>query len=285
MIPILLCAYKPRYLDVVLEWLKSMGDHRGYRIFAWDNGGAAEQLRHAGLEWHCVRDEQTQDVLNLGKALAMRYLMDVVNAAMPDADCYVLMDDDIVVDSDQLDAMAAAARRPALGMIGPRYHPFNTPMPSGGTVTFMDRCPSCKGVPRRMFAFATCRACGGTGVDEKGLRLRTYPVEDRTLRNIGRIAGGVFAVSKASLGKLEWAPHPYPLVLDDDGKPVVYWSEDAVLDLALTKAGLTNGYLEGNDYTPVIHLPDLNQAYREWKRRALRVPPTSDFQSEAVNRA
>lgn len=277
MIPILLCAYRPRYLGVVLQWLQPILAGGDYRLFAWDNGGAAAQFRQAGLEWHCTRDEATQQVINVGKALAMQYLMDVVNAEMPDADCYVCMDDDIIADRAQLAALVAAARRPGLGMIAPRFHPFNSVVPAGGRVQFMDACPLCLGVPDRSTP-EPCSACGGTGTDRAGLLLRTYPIEDRTMRNQGCVAGGMFALSKAALGRLDWAPYPYPILMGEGERPVLYWTEDATLDFALTTAGLTNGYLEGDEYTPVIHLPELDPTYVEWKRKARQVPPTEGFE-------
>ena len=89
MTPLLICAYKPRYLEVVLKWLRSEGVEEKYRIFAWDNGGADKIFRKFGLKWNCVPDESTKGVTNVGKALAMRYLIDVVNLTMPDAECYV----------------------------------------------------------------------------------------------------------------------------------------------------------------------------------------------------
>src|SRR4051812_6181573 len=109
MIPLLLCAYRPRYLGVVLNALRASGVDRSYRIFAWDNGGAEAALRDAGMEWQCVRDENTGAVINVGKALAMRHLVDQANQAIPEADCYVCMDDDIIVDRPHLDALVAAA--------------------------------------------------------------------------------------------------------------------------------------------------------------------------------
>ena len=59
MTPLLLCAYKPRYLELVLEWFRTHEVEKNYRLFAWDNGGAAAILRKFGLAWHCVRDEST----------------------------------------------------------------------------------------------------------------------------------------------------------------------------------------------------------------------------------
>lgn len=282
MTPLLICAYKPRYLEAVLKWLRSIGAERDYKIFAWDNGGAGPILRQAGLEWHCVRDEATQEPINVGKALAMRYLFDIVNEAMPDADCHVCMDDDIVVDRPHLAALVAAARRPGMGMIAPRFHPFNSVVPEGGTVTYFDPCPRCRKPGFTAFGQA-CAACAGTGKDPKGLHLLTFPTEDRTLRNKGKVAGGLFALSKAAVLKLPWAPHPYPILTGADQKPAVYWTEDATLDHALTVAGLINGYLEGDEHVPVIHLPELDPAYMRWKLEARERPGTSSFVSSTAS--
>jgi hypothetical protein len=227
-----------------------------------------------------VRGDATQDVINVGKALAMRYLVDVVNEAMPDADCYVFMDDDIIVDTDHLAALVATARRPGMGMIAPRFHPFNTAVPPGGTVTCLDPCPTCSG-PSDQPAVAGCRTCGGLGRDPSGLRLRLYPKEDRTIHKKGKVAGGLFALSKAAIRTLPWAPHPYPILTHPDERPVVYWTEDATLDHSLTAAGLINGYLEGAEYTPVIHLPELNQAYVQWKLGARDNPHMPEFDGHA----
>ncbi|KQU71408.1 hypothetical protein ASE08_08090 [Rhizobacter sp. Root16D2] len=272
----LICAYRPRYLDAVLKWLRSIGAESDYKIFAWDNGGAATILRQAGLEWQCVRDEATQEPVNVGKALAMRYLFEVVNDTMPDADCYICMDDDIVADRAHLAALVAAARRPGMGMIAPRFHPFNSVAPEGGTVTHFDACPRCRKPGFPAFGQA-CEVCGGTGKDPTGLRLRTYPVEDRTVHKKGKVAGGLFAVSKAAIGKLPWAPHPYPILTGADQMPAVYWTEDATLDHGLTVAGLINGYLEGDEHIPAIHLPELDPAYMRWKLQARERPGSSSF--------
>lgn len=250
MTPLLICAYNPRYLEHVLQWLRSCKVEEKYRIFAWDNGGASEVLRKFDLKWHCVQDGDTGAAVNVGKALAMQYLMDAVNEVMPDADCYVCMDDDIIVDRDHLDALVAAARRPGLGMIAPRFHPFNSVVPAGGTVS---------------------------SLEPGGLRLLTYPREDRTVRNTGRVAGGLFALSRSSIAKLSWAPYLYPILANNNQEPVVYWTEDATLDGALTAAGLTNGYLAGGELVPVIHLPELDPDYMKWKLRARETPPMSGY--------
>lgn len=274
MVPLLMCAYKPPYLRVVLNWLRSVNAEEKYRIFAWDNGGADAIFKEAGLNWHCVRDDTQENVINVGKALAMRYLMDVVNHAMPEADCIVCMDDDIIVDRDHLDALVATARRPEMGMIAPRIHPFNSVVPSGGTVSCFDVCEDCVG-HRQPIGNTGCLKCGGLGRNPKGLRLRTYPREDRTVRNTGKIAGGLFAVSKASINRLPWAPYLYPILTTAEQKPAVYWTEDASLDFGLTNSGLINGYLEGSELTPVIHLPELNPDYIQWKLQARISPLTT----------
>lgn len=247
--------------------MRSCNVEQKYRIFAWDNGGAAVIFKKFDLKWQCVRDETTDVVTNVGKALAMRFLIDTVTNEMPGADCYVCMDDDIIVDRDHIDALVTAARRPELGMIAPRFHPFNSVVPDGGKVSFMDTCPICKD-SGKFVGYTVCLRCGGLGKDPSGLRLHVYPKEDRTLLNTGRVAGGLFAISKASVSKLPWAPHLYPILSNLNQEPVLYWTEDATLDGALTAAGLINGYLDGNELTPVIHLPELNEAYKQWKLQA-----------------
>ena len=275
MTPLLICVFRTSYLESVIEWLKAEKVEEKYRIFVWDNGGANEICTKHKVRWYCIRDTTTHQPVNLGKAMAMRYLVDIVKQELPDADCYVCMDPDIVVDRKHLDTLVAAARRPGLGMIGPRYHPFNTVMPPGGTVVEFDPCPECHGDADHS---AVCQYCGGSGKDPHGLRLRTYPAEDRTVNMIGRMAGGLFAISKKVVAKLKWAPHLYPIQLrESDKKPVVYWAEDAELDLALTELGFTNGYLEMPGLTPVIHLPELNADYMKWKLKARMEPPTEEF--------
>lgn len=283
MIPLLICAYRPRYLRVVLNWLRSVNAEDKYLIFAWDNGGADAIFREAGLKWHSVSDDTAQNVLNVGKALAMQYLLDVVNEIMPEADCIVCMDDDIIVDRGHLDALVAAARRPGMGMIAPRIHPFNSVVPAGGTVSLFDPCENCSRLVRPI-RNTGCLKCGGLGWNPKGLRLRTYPREDRTVRKIGKIAGGLFAISRVAIQKLPWSPYLYPILTNTEQKPVVYWTEDASLDFALTSAGLINGYLEDPELTPVIHLPELNEDYVQWKSQARNSPLTTpEFFAHTVN--
>lgn len=276
MTPLLICAYKPRYLEVVLDWLRSENVEEKYRIFAWDNGGADTIFRKFGLEWNCVRDDATNTVTNVGKALGMRFLVDVANQALPDADCYVSMDDDIIADRDHIDALVSVARRPGMGMIAPRFHRFNSVVPDGGDVSCLDPCPICTRAEKPVVD-AKCPRCEGLGKDPDGLRLRTYLKEDRTVHNTGRVAGGLFALSKASIEKLPWAPYLYPILANANQEPVLYWTEDATLDGGLAAAGLINGYLDGNELSPVIHLPELNKDYAQWKLQARTSPPTSEF--------
>ena len=79
-------------------------------------------------------------------------------------------------------------------------------------------------------------------------------------------------MAKASVRKLPWAPYLYPILTNAEQKPAVYWTEDASLDFGLTNAGLLNGYLEGAEYTPVLHLPELDQDYVRWKAKARNEP-------------
>ena len=275
MIPLLICAYWPRYLDSVIEWLKAENVEEKFRIIVWDNGGAKDICTKHHVRWCAINDKTTFQPVNLGKALAMRYLVDVVMQELPNADCYVCMDDDVIVDRNHLETLVEAALRPSLGMIGPRYHPFNSPAPPGGSIVELDSCPECNGDTADQTA---CKHCGGSGKDPHGLRLRTYPTEDRTVNKFGRIAGTLFAISKEVVEKLKWAPHLYPLRLrESDNKPIVYWTEDAELDKALTELGFTNGYLEMTSLTPVIHLPELNPEYMKWKLKARTEPPMTEF--------
>ena len=275
MIPLLICAFRPRYLDSVIEWLKAEKIEEKYRIIVWDNGGAKDICTKHKIRWCAIHDKTTLQPVNLGKALAMRYLVDVVMQELPSADCYVCMDDDVVVDRNHLDMLVEAARRPSLGMIGPRYHPFNSPASPGGSIVELDSCPVCNGDTADHTA---CQHCGGSGKDPRGLRLRAYPEEDRLVNKFGRIAGGLFAISKEVVAKLKWAPHIYPLRLrEGDNKPIVYWTEDAELDMALTELGFTNGYLEMTSLIPVIHLPELNAEYMNWKLKARTEPPMTEF--------
>lgn len=261
MTPLLICSFKGRYLEVVFRWLLTERVPQKYRILVWDNGGAAEVCARYGVACYGLRDKGSGAAINLGKAAGMHYLVDIVNKELPQADCYVCMDDDVIVSRDHLDALAAAAQRPGMGMIGARFHPFNTTMPPGGQPALFDPCPACTG--------STCPRCGGLGKDPQGLRLIVYPAEDRTMRNLGRIAGTLFAVSRAALARLPWAPYLYPIHgRPGDGKPYIYWTEDATLDMGLTRLGLTNGYLDNPDLLHAIHLPELNLEYMAWKIKA-----------------
>lgn len=278
MTPLLLCAYRPKYLRVVLKWLFDNGVPNRYRIYAWDNGGAAEILREFKLEWHCVRDEATGEPVNVGKSLAMRNLVDVIDEQMPRTDCYVCMDDDIIVGLDQLDVMTEVARRPGMGMIAASFHPFNSYMPPSGSVVPIDPCLRC-GETGKVGSMA-CPACRGSGKNPNGLQLRVYPAEDRTVHKVGRVAGGLFAVSRDAVRTLPWGPNLYPFVLSESNQPIVYWTEDAELDAALTAAGRVNGYLQGGSYVPAIHLPDLDPDYLRWKSEARIKPPSSSYHDD-----
>jgi len=269
-VPLLICAFRSRYLEHVLHWLQCGQVQENYLILVWDNGGAGETCRHYNVTCHALRDKTTDRPVNVGKALAMRFLVDVVQETLPDADCYVCMDPDIIVDRDHLDALVAAARRPGLGMIGARFHPFNSPTPTGGCPVAMDPCPRCgrKG----------CADCAGSGDDPHGLRLLTFPAAARTEEGTGKVAGGLFAVSRNALAKLSWAPYLYPILQRGKAqKPVLYWAEDALLDGRLTELGFVNGYLDMPTLTPAIHLPELNARYLSWKNDARVHPPTEDF--------
>nr|WP_315491419.1 hypothetical protein [uncultured Rhodoferax sp.] len=282
MIPVLLCTYRPTYLNATLGWLKTPDFDKRFRLFVWDNGGAEATLRQFGLEWQCSRDETTGKVWNLGKALAMRHLIDSATAALPEADVFVCMDDDIAVDAAHLDAIVSAARRPGVGMVAGQMHPFNSLAPVGGTITLMDACPSCANVTSWKSLFSRCPRCKGTGMNTDGLRLKTYPVETRTIHGKGQVAGGLFAVSRVSLSKLSWAPYLYPFLGDDSNEPVLYWTEDASLDHGLTSAGLINGYLDSSDVNPAIHLPGLNPEYERWKEKAREAPLTTPAFSDRL---
>jgi hypothetical protein len=257
-IPLMICAYRSRYLDVVLNWLSLGGIEEKYRVFIWDNGGASRICAEYGFETYGLRASSTAEPKNVGKAYAMQCLVDIVNKALPDATGYVCMDDDVIVDCAHLDALVAAAHRPSLGMVAASFHPFNTVMPAGGSVV----------------AFEPCSAF------PQGLRLRTYPVQDRTVGDIGRVAGTLFAISRAAVATLKSAPYLYPILSrQDDNSPIVYWAEDATLDVALTRQGFTNGYLETPGLTPAIHLPELDQEYMAWKLKARVEPPIEGFKS------
>jgi hypothetical protein len=274
MIPLLICSYQPRYLERVVHWLKNGMVQEKYRIIMWDNGGAQGICAAYGLDCYSSRTGPTGEPQNVGKALAMRHLVDIANKTLPDATCYVCMDDDVIVDRDHLDALVEAAQRPYVGMVGAHFHPFNTVIPEGGSIVGFDPCPVClSGVDAPL-----CHHCGGSGKDKLGLRLRTYPAEDRTVRRVGRVAGTLFAVSKAAVAKLRWAPYLYPILTrKEDNKPIVYWAEDGVLDTALTVLGFTNGYLEVTGLTPAIHLPELNNDYLVWKLKARSALPAEGF--------
>jgi hypothetical protein len=135
-------------------------------------------------------------------------------------------------------------------MVAAHFHPFNSAKPAGGSVVEFDG----------------------------GLRLRTYSPKDRLDNNLGKVAGGLFAISKSSVAKTKFAPYLYPILTrQDDNRPIVYWAEDATLDVALTHEGLTNGYLEMPNLTPAIHLPELDEEYTQWKLKAREEPPTEEF--------
>jgi hypothetical protein len=240
--PLLICSYKGRYLEVMLRWLLKRGVARKYRLLVWDNGGAADVCARYGIACSGVRDRATGQAINLGKAGGMRYLIDIAREKAPRAVCYVCADDDVVFDSSHLDALVEAALRPGLGMIGPRFHPFNTTMPEGSETVVLD---------------------------PGGLRLRVYPPEERTVHNMGKVAGTLFAISLATVARLPWAPYLYPVPrAPQSSKPIVYWTEDATLDIALTRLGFVNGYLDVPGLTDVLHLPELNLDYLAWKVEA-----------------
>ena len=271
--PLLMCAYRSRYLAAVLGWLKKERIEEKYRILIWDNGETKDICAAHGLTSYSSQSGGTSKPKNVGKALGMVYLVDIANKALPDATCYVCMDDDVIVDREHLDALVAAAHRPSIGMVAARFHPFNTVMPAGGSVIDFDPCPVCSTAEQRV----ACSYCRATGKDPQGLRLRTYPAEDRTKTDLGKVAGTLFAVSKAAVATLEWAPYLYPVLIREHNKPVIYWGEDAALDIALTTRGFTNGYLEMASLSPAVHLPELNQAYMNWKLKARWQPPIDEF--------
>jgi len=277
-IPLMICAYRSRYLDAVLNWLTLEGIEEKFRVFVWDNGGAKKIGAAYGFETYGLGARPSAEPENVGKALAMQCLVDIVNKAVPDATCYVCMDDDVIVDCEHLEALVSATERPYIGMVGAQFHPFNTVMPAGGTVVGFDPCPACSaGKPSR-----TCPLCRGSGTDPNGLMLRTFPTADRIVNNTGRVAGTLFAVSKAAVAKLRSAPYLYPILTrQNDDKPIVYWSEDATLDVALTEQGFTNGYLEKPGLTTAIHLPELDHEYMQWKVKARVEPPIEGFKLEA----
>src|ERR1700722_6723329 len=141
--PLLICAYRTRYLDAVLNCLSLAGVEEKYRVFIWDNGGAKQISAEYGFETYGLRASTTAQPENIGKAFAMQHLIDIANKALPDTTCYVCMDDDVIVDCEHLDALEAAAHRPSIGMVAARFHPFNTVMPVGGSIVGFDPCPVC----------------------------------------------------------------------------------------------------------------------------------------------
>jgi hypothetical protein len=277
--PLMICAYRSRYLDTVLDWLTSDGIEEKYRLFIWDNGGAKQISSEYGFETYGLGASPNSEPQNVGKAIAMQYLVDIVAKAMPDATCYVCMDDDIIVNCEHLDALVSAAHRPSIGMVAANFHPFNSAMPPGGSVVEFDPCPICAAAkPSR-----SCPHCRGSAKDPQGLRIRTYSPKDRTVNNLGKVAGGLFAVSKTAIAKTRFAPYLYPILSrQSDNSPIVYWSEDATLDVALNGEGFTNGYLEMPHLTPAIHLPELDKEYMQWKLQAQVVPPIEGFRSKKV---
>jgi len=274
--PLMICAYRSRYLDTVLKWLRGEIDEK-YRVFVWDNGGAQQISAAYGYETYGMGDGTTAEPRNLGKAIAMQYLVDIVGKAMPEATSYVCMDDDMIVDCHHLDVLVAAAHRPSIGMVAACFHPFNSAMPSGGSIVEFDPCPACSTAKTSR----GCPHCRGSGKDPRGLRLRTFSAKDRTVNNLGKVAGGLFAVSKAAIAKTKFAPYLYPILTrQGDNSPIVYWTEDATLDVALTIEGFTNGYLEMPGLTPAIHLPELDQEYMQWKLKAREEPQIEGFKSK-----
>lgn len=253
MTPLLICASRPVYLPIVLKWLHRQDVHKHYRIFAWDNGGSSEVFREAGIECRDARDERSGETLDIGRAEALRRLVDVVDQQMPRADCYVCMGDDVLVSRDQLDVLVEVARRPGMGMIGAKFHRFNDPTPPGGVEQGLEDCTRCNATGMR--GSMACPSCDGTGRNPNGLRWKVHPREDRSERRLGRVSGSLFAVSKAALRKTPWAPQLYPMVRGgtQDG------SEDVALDIALTEAGLLGGHLAGA-HVPAFRLPDLDPA-------------------------
>jgi hypothetical protein len=250
MIPLLICSYKGRYLEVVLRSLVRQRVPDRYAVLVWDNGGAAAVCARQGVQCLGMRDRSTGEAINVGKAVAMRHLVDQAGKVVPEADCYVCMDDDVIVDPAHLDALVSAARRPGMAMIGPRFHPFNTRIPDGGSAVCVD-----------------------------GLRLHVHPRELRTVHKRGAVAGTLFAISRAAVSRLPWAPSLYPILLSPEtNKPVIYWTEDARLDIALAELGLLGGYLDDPGLTPAIHLPELNREYEAWKFDA-----TQRFQPATTN--
>ena len=267
---LLICAFQPRYLDCALEWLLKGRVHERYQIIVWDNGGASEICARHGVNCFSISDVATGAVANVGKALGMHHLIDIVVQRNLGVECYVCMDDDVIVDGAHLDALVAAAQRTDLGMVGAMFHPFNSAVPPNGSLQYLDACPRC-GVSGATAGGGTCDVCQGSGRDPKGLCLHVFPREDRLERNLGKVAGTLFAIARESVAKLPWAPYLYPPMYDPkDGSPIVYWAEDGALDVKLTEIGYLNGYIQSPDLIPAIHLPELSKEFAQWKIAANR---------------
>jgi len=245
---LLICSYKGKYLDIVLRRLIEQEARSRFHIMVWDNGGAAEVCARHGFLCGGAYNKETMQAVNVGKAYGFHNLRNLNKDIFDEVDCYVCMDDDIIVDGEHLDALVQAALQPGLGMIAPLYHPFCSPMPGGGTSILI----------------ASSHTAAGGNV---ALRIKTFDQAFRTEQNRGMIGGGLFAIASDNVAKLPWAPDIYP-VIGQDGKPAVYWSEDARLDIELTRLGMLNGYLDDPILTPVIHLPELDGEYQEWKVKA-----------------
>ena len=244
---LLICSYKGKYLDIVLERLIEQEVPKKFHILVWDNGNAAEVCKRYDIICGGAYHAETRQAVNIGKTHGIHNLRVLKKDILDIVNCYVCMDDDIIVDGEHLDALVQAALRPGLGMIAPYYHPFNSPMPKGSASVLIDS-----------------HAAAG---DRGRLRLKVFDQTFRTKHSIGMIGGGLFAIARDNVAKLPWAPDIYPLI-KQDGKAVIYCAEDTVLDVELTKLGLLNGYLENPRLTPVIHLPEVNQEYQAWKANA-----------------
>jgi hypothetical protein len=231
----------------------------------WDNGGATEVCNRYGILSGASRDS-SQQVVNLGKAGGLWQLRTLRPDYFEEAGCYVCMDDDVIVDAVQLDALVKTALRPGLGMIGACWHPFNSTMPTDvvATTLFLDPYPQCtpddsgrESIDRDMISLS--------GMDDPNRPcLKVFPASLRTEQKRGMLAGTLFAISRDTVARLPWAPFIYP-VIGRDGKPFIYWPEDGFLDIKLTELGFTNGYLATPGLIPAIHLPELNQEYTKWK--------------------
>ncbi len=243
MIPLLIFAYNSQYLESILIWLQDERFSEKYYIVIWDNGGSHEICNKYDFPCYYKIDEQSGLVKNCGKAYGAHRLMKIINKEIPNADVYVCMDADVIITRDHLDAVVSAAQNPEIGMIGPRWHPFHSPVPSCGTIKIMNTPASTKNEP-----------------------IRVFPVEKRLKEGRGFVAGTLFAISKETVEKLPCCPDMYPILVDERAKQfVVYWNEDAWLDIELTKYSLINGYLERSDLIPAIHLPELDMEYQKWK--------------------